>query len=120
MYRHYNPNPLKKNVSDCAVRAVSKAMGFSWNEAYIAIAIQGLIDADMPHANNIWGKYLENHGFVKRIIQSDVSVSEFAEAHPYGTYVLALSGHVVCVKDGSLFDSWDSGNEIILYYWEKE
>ena len=28
--------------------------------------------------------------------------------------------HVVCVEDGKYFDSWDSGNEIPLFYWEKE
>ena len=45
---------------------------------------------------------------------------EFARDHPRGVYVLALSSHVVCVEDGKYFDSWDSGNEIPLFYWEKE
>ena len=37
-----------------------------------------------------------------------------------GTYILALSGHVVCVQDGVIYDSWNSENEIPLYYWVKE
>ena len=36
------------------------------------------------------------------------------------TQILALSGHVVCVCDGMIWDSWDSSNENILYYWVKE
>ena len=50
----------------------------------------------------------------------DCTVSDFAEDHPKGTYILALSGHVVCVKDGDYIDTWDSGNEIPLYYWQQE
>ena len=48
------------------------------------------------------------------------TVGQFAEDHPKGTYILALSGHVVCVCDGMIWDSWDSSNENILYYWVKE
>ena len=47
------------------------------------------------------------------------TVARFAKEHPSGIYILALSGHVVCIKDGDWLDSWDSGNEIVLYYWER-
>ena len=46
-------------------------------------------------------------------------MAEFADLHPSGTYILALSGHVVCVVDNVLYDTWDSSNEIVLYYWQK-
>ena len=47
------------------------------------------------------------------------AVNSFADRNPEGTYILALSGHVVCVQDGTIYDTWDSGNEIVLYFWEK-
>jgi hypothetical protein len=47
-------------------------------------------------------------------------VGQFAEDHPVGNYILALSGHVVCVQNGTIWDSWDSSNENVLYYWVKE
>ena len=31
-----------------------------------------------------------------------------------------IDGHVVTVQDGKYYDTWDSGNEIPVYYWEKE
>lgn len=37
-----------------------------------------------------------------------------------GTYILALSGHVVTVVDGDWYDTWDSGGEIPIYYWVRE
>ena len=48
------------------------------------------------------------------------TVAELCLDHPRLTYMLALSGHVVAVEDGDYFDSWDSGNEIPLYYWERK
>ena len=50
----------------------------------------------------------------------NMTVSEFADEFNRGTYILALSGHVVCIKNGVLFDSWDSGDEIVLYFWTKK
>lgn len=48
------------------------------------------------------------------------TVADFCADHPRGVYVLALSSHVVCAENGSYFDTWDSGNEIPLFYWAKE
>lgn len=39
-YVFWNPNPLGKLTSgDCTVRAISKAMGWSWDKTYAALAI---------------------------------------------------------------------------------
>jgi hypothetical protein len=40
--------------------------------------------------------------------------------HPTGYYLLALDEHVVAVRNGYYYDTWDSGDMIVLYYWEKE
>lgn len=124
MYSHFNPNPCGKNVGDCTVRAISKATGMEWGEVYLRLCIQGYLDGDMPSANACWGRYLRSIGY-RRYIAPDTcpdcyTVRQFAEDHPVGTYILALSGHVVCVLDGVIWDSWDSSNENVLYYWVKE
>lgn len=124
MYSHYNKNPLGKNVGDCTVRAISKATGKGWEDTYLALCMQGLIDCDMPSANAVWGNYLRKQGFRRHIVPDTCpecySVADFAREHPRGTFILALSGHVVCVQDGVIYDSWNSGNETVLYYWTRE
>nr|DAF38594.1 MAG TPA: cytochrome b5 [Caudoviricetes sp.] len=76
---------------------------------------------DLPSANSVWGAYLRSKGFVRRIVPDTCpdcyNVSDFAEEHPDGTYILALSGHVVCVSGGNWIDTWDSGGGVPLYYW---
>lgn len=78
---------------------------------------------DMPSANHVWGAYLRRKGFTRHIIPDTCpdcyTVSDFAAEHPKGTYILALSGHVVCVCAGDWYDTWESGGEIPLYYWER-
>ncbi len=124
MYRHYNENPEGRNVGDCTVRAISKALGYSWERTYIELALQGFLMGDMPSANSVWGAYLRSKGFRRQIIPDTCpecyTVEEFSKDHPNGTYIVALSGHVVCVQDGTLFDSWDSSGQIPLYFWFKE
>lgn len=122
-FQSYNPNPNGRSVGDCAIRAIAKATDSPWEQAYVALCLEGYILADLPNANAVWGRYLASHGFIKRSLPESCldcyTVKDFAEQFPRGTYVLALSSHVVCVEDGVIYDSWDSQNEIILYYWEK-
>lgn len=121
MFIEKNLNRDGKHVGDCTVRAIAKALDQSWNKTYLGITIQGFIDADMPSSNSVWGNYLRRKGFTRHIIphDSEITVAEFAEQHPEGTYVLALDGHVVCVKDGAYIDSWNSGQMMPFYYWTK-
>ena len=49
-------------MGDCTVRAISKATGKEWGETYLAMAVQGYLDGDMPSANAVWGAYLRRHG----------------------------------------------------------
>lgn len=124
MFERYNPNPQGRVVGDCTVRAISKALGQSWEQTYIGLCLQGFLMGDMPSSNAVWGAYLRSKGFRREIIPDTCpecyTVADFAAEHPRGEYILALSGHVVCVEDGTIFDTWDSTGQIPLYYWFKE
>lgn len=106
------------------MRAISKATGREWGETYLALCVQGYIDCDLPSANSVWGNYLKKLGYRRCIIPDTCpdcyTLANFAEDHPKGTYIVALSGHVVCVQDGVIWDSWDSGGGVPLYFWVKE
>lgn len=123
MFIRYNANPQGKNVGDCTVRAISKALGKEWGEVYTGLCLEGYKAGDMPSANHVWGAYLRRNGFRRNVIPDDCpdcyTVSDFAADHPRGMFVLALSGHVVYVQDGDWYDTWDSGHGVPLYYWQK-
>jgi len=124
-YVYFNENPAKKCVGDCTIRAISKALGQTWEETYVGLALEGFIRGDLPNADNVWGPYLKKRGFTRRLIPDDCpeyyTVENFADDHPDGTFILSMPGrHVVAIVDGQWWDSWDSGNEIPSYYWTKE
>lgn len=119
MWKKYQNNPCGRSVGDCAVRAVSAALGIDWRTAYDLLADEGKRQCDMPSADSVWGAVLKNHGFVKMALPSMpyYTAEDFCEGHPQGVYVLAFGGHVATVKNGVLFDSWDSSNEVPIYYY---
>jgi hypothetical protein len=50
-----------------------------------------------------------------------MTFEEFAKAHPDGQlYVVATGSHVAVIRDETLYDNWDSSEEIIAYYFVKE
>lgn len=124
MFVFFNPNPGAKRVGDCAVRAIAKAMGTDWEKTYLALCVEGLRAHDMPSGNSVWGSYLKASGFRQRMLPDACpecyTVAAFADEHPHGVYVLALSGHVVTVVNGDYYDTWDSGEEMPVYYFERE
>lgn len=121
---YFNANPHGKQVGDCTVRAVCKATEQDWASAYACLTLQGLLMGDMPSANAVWGAYLRRKGFRKRLLPDSCpdcyTLKDFCEDHPKGLYVVALNGHVVTVKDGDVYDTWDSLNESPIYYFESE
>lgn len=117
-YSQFNANPDGKNVGDCTVRAISTALGQSWDRTYREICLVGRVLHNMPSGNAVWQEYLDLRGW-RRYDGGDVTVREFCRENQYGTYVLGIDGHVVCVKDGELLDTWDSRDKRVIYVWGK-
>lgn len=121
MWIPYNENPVGRNVGDCSVRAISKALGISWEKAYVQMAVNGYLMGDMPNSNTVWGALLRQNGFLCKALPDSCpdcyTAADFCRDHPAGTFVLGFGNHVATVIDGNLYDAWDSTNEIPVYYW---
>lgn len=124
MFVNYNPNPVSLRVGDCTVRALSKALDTSWEDAYVQLCASGFLMADMPSSDLVWGAVLRKAGFSRTMIPNTCpecyTVRDFCADHPTGVYVLKSEGHVATVVDGDLYDSWNSEEKIPFYYWSKE
>ena len=121
--KQYNPNPAGRNVGDCAIRAVAKALDLDWETAYVLISMAGYQMNDMPSSNSVWGAVLRKNGFYRHVMPSTCpdcyTVGDFADEHPHGVYVVGTGNHVVTIVDGTAFDSWDSRREIVSYFWSE-
>lgn len=78
---------------------------------------------ELPNSDLVWGSVLRQHGFRREIIPNTCAdcytVEDFCNDHPDGTYVVKSDGHVATVIDGTLFDSWNSSQNGVIYVWEK-
>ena len=123
-YSYYNPNPTGKRVGDCAIRAVAKALNTDWPTAYAMVVSNGFTMGDMPSSDAVWGNTLKQNGFKKEIIPNTCpdcyTAEDFCIDHPHGVYILGFGGHVATVDNGVLYDSWDSSNEIPVYYFRRD
>lgn len=123
-WEYFNPNPVERNVGDCSVRAVSAALDVDWETAYALIAEMGFDMADMPSSNDVWGAVLKRNGFSRVVVPHDCpdcyTAEDFARENPEGTFVAVFDGHVACIRDGKILDSWDSSDEIMKYVWYRK
>lgn len=123
MYQYFNPNLVTDRAGDCSVRAIAKALGISWEEAYMKLTANGFLMGDIMSSDLVWGSVLRQNGFSREIIPNSCpecyTVADFCEDHPSGIYVVKSDGHVATVIDGILYDSWDSSLNIPIYVWKK-
>lgn len=123
-WKMFSNNPTGRNTGDCSVRAVSLALNVDWETAYALIALNGYLMGDMPSSNSVFGAVLRQHGFSRYAIPNTCpdcyTINDFADENPHGVYVVGTGNHVVTIKDGVVWDSWDSRSESPIYYWHKE
>lgn len=124
MYIESNNNPLNKRVGDCVIRAISTAENTEWDEIFLDLMLKSFEMKDIPSSNYVWGAFLKDLGYSRYVIPNTCpncyTIRDFANDNPIGTFILATGTHVVAVLDGNYIDTWDSGDEVPIYYFEKE
>ena len=124
MYLQQNNNPKGKLVDDCVIRAISTAMGKSWNDIFWDLSVLACLESDMLNSNTVWGKYLVSNGFIRRTLPDTCplcyTVKDFVRDYRKGIYVIGDGSHAIAVIDGYYIDNWDSGDRTVLFYYEKE
>lgn len=122
MYIHFNGNPCGLSIGDCVIRAISIVTGYSRYKVYAGLCLQGFPCTAWGNSNAIWANYLHYLGYKRFMVSSNTeyTVADFARDHQNGRYVLGTGSHAVAVINGDWVDSWDSGQEIVQYYFTKE
>lgn len=116
MFRYYNANPRQRKVNDCTVRAISKATGQTWDEAYDDLSNFAQVQCIMPDEVEYIDEFLERN--FKRIYSSRkerITVNEFLEKNPKGTFLITMAGHITCAIDGCIYDTFDPSER---YVWQ--
>ena len=107
-YIYLNVNPDQRNINDCVTRAIHLATSIPYPR----------VRKMLFHTSRLLGceklcvmcyKFLiEDVLKAKRVNCDGMYPADFAELHPQGNYLLRMNGHIVCLKDGKIYDSFDS------------
>lgn len=117
-WHKFNPNPEDRNIGDCTLRSYCAAFDIDWNKAFDIASVVAKGEASMIQyvAQKVLTEYFNctvDESYNKKSVKKEdrMTVNQFAETHPYGTYILHTRSHQVTVKDGEYWDSYDSGDK---------
>ena len=118
-YRFLNLNPLGNVEEDCVTRAISLAL----EEDYSKISHKLYLIADLYDCQRLcvccYKFLLDNIYQLQRIEEvQGMTVNEFCQKHPKGTFLIRLNGHLTCVIDNVLYDLWNCDSEKIDIVWQ--
>jgi len=126
-YKYFQPKSSDdiKCSKDCMIRSVVIATGRPYNEVYQLMKSKGW-RTKRSSADKDWEKQitdtLKELGF-KATRHSFPGIKgqprKTAMTMPStGTWILRVSKHVACLKDGVLLDTWDCRSSCVYFAWE--
>lgn len=124
--KYYNPNPLKKEVGDCVIRAFCAAEDAHWDDVFRELCDIGFELKNMPNGRETTDTFLKRHGYTRYAISNKKgskrpTVNEMANrSKTEGAFICEVANHTVTVKDGAILDLWDSGYKSLYAYWHKD
>lgn len=118
MFKFYNSNPLNNDVSDCTTRAISLAEGTSWDYCYNKLSNLARKKGVMMDNVDFIEDYLDDR--YPRQCHYSKTIREFIKEHPYGVYLCTMTGHITCVIDGCIYDTYNCSNRTMRCAWKIE
>ena len=115
MWIYCNKNPLGREVNDCVVRAIALAHNEDWNKVYDELSEYAKQEATLLDDVTFIEPYL-NDRYSKtcyRCNKCKMTLKEFMNTHKQGVYLVTMKGHITCVIDGVVYDTWDCTNKNI-------
>lgn len=116
MYKYYNANPEKRNISDCVIRSISKLTDRTWYDVFEELSYLASEDGFMFDNVEFVEDYLDDR--YERECHYSKTVGEFAKEFPYGRYAITMNGHITALIDGVIFDTFNPSNRIMRCAWK--
>ncbi len=122
MFKEYNRHPKGIKTTDCVVRAISTALDIDYLECRRTLnKTKKELGFNSYKDTKFLYKFLENYPrLIYKAIKGEPRIkgSDFTDLHPEGTYILKLAGHITCVIDGVILDTWDCSYRSVYTAWE--
>lgn len=118
-WKFVNLNPLSDIELDCVCRAITNVTGRDYYDIEKKLCeIASLFECEQLCV--CCYKFLLDYVFgFKRIEEyQGRPIKEFLEDVRYGTYLVRIEGHLSCIRNGYIEDTWDCSNWKIDIIWQ--
>lgn len=118
-FRYYNLNPNEERRNDCVTRAITLASGLPYKEIRRKLYHSSkLLKCESKLCPTCYSFTIQHIlGGVPKDCDG-LTVGEFADKHPYGTYLVRISGHLTCLIDGVCYDTWNCLDRMCDIVWK--
>lgn len=119
-FNYLNVNPNLEDIGDCVVRAIKLATGLNYElveeKLYYTAQLLGC-----PERCVCCYSFLLDQVFnFEQVDCYGLSVKDFCHIYNKGVYLVRMDGHLSCVINGEIWDTWDCSNEIVTNAWVVE
>lgn len=115
---YYNRNPDGSKENDCVTRAISLATGLD----YPSVRKKLYHTAELLDCEKLcvccYKHLIEDVFKCMRVSCDNLSVGEFADIYPYGTYLVRVDGHISTIINNSIYDIFDCRDMIVTDAWK--
>lgn len=119
-FRYWNENPQGDKVSDCVTRALTLASGLDYSTIRRKLRnTKRLLDCETALCPTCYSFLVQEvlGGVPKNC--DGMTVGEFADCYPNGTYLIRIEGHLTCVKSpATIYDIWDCRSKMCSLAWK--
>jgi len=115
MYKFYNANAVNRFTDDCVIRAISCATGKSWDYVYDYLSDLAQYEGTLFDKRDFVINYL-NRTF-HRLEGVYGTIGEVSGMFPNSTLLITTRGHIVCSKNGIVYDTFDPRDREVEYVW---
>ena len=116
---YYNRNPDGDRENDCVTRAISLACDIPYADVRKMLFHTAKLLNCEKLCVMCYKFLIEDVLKCKRVNCDGMMPADFADLNPRGIYLLRVSGHIICLMDGCIYDIFDSGYmDFLTDAWE--
>ena len=115
MYKFYNANAINRFTDDCVIRAISCATNKSWDYVYDYLSDIAQYEGTLFDKKEFVINYLDRT--YQRLPNIKGSVGYVSSLFPNNTLLITMNNHIVCSKDGIIYDTFDCRDRQVEYVW---
>ena len=115
---YLNVNPEKKRISDCVTRAIHFTTKIPYGKVRKKLFHTArLLDCEKL-CMTCYSFLIEQVLKCKRVNCDNMTIDDFCEYYPYGTYLVRMEGHISSIVNSTCYDIWDCRDKILTDAWE--